>query len=106
MGTLAPLWQATGSVIWGAGALACLIAAVRLRAMPGQFGSARTALLAAVAVTALWALIGTVAGPGSLVAELASSFRNLAWLFALLRLFEIDGRYASLPPARCSGAGF
>ena len=72
----------------------------------GCLGSARTALLAAVAVTALWALIGTVAGPGSLVAELASSFRNLAWLFALLRLFEIDGRYASLPPARCSGAGF
>lgn len=100
MAAFASLWQAIGLLIWGAGAFACLIAAARLRAMPAHFGSARPAVVAAVAVTALWALIGTLAGPGSLAAEVASSFRNLAWLFALLRLFEIDGRYASLPPVR------
>lgn len=100
MGAIAPLWQAIGLLIWAAGAFGCVIAAARLRAMPAHFGSARMAVVTAVAVTALWALIGTLAGPGSLAAELASSFRNLAWLFALLRLFEIDGRYASLPPVR------
>lgn len=94
------LWPIVGSVVWGTGAFACLIAAGQLHASPGKFGTARRALTFAVAVTGLWALIGALAGPASLGAELADSLRNLAWLFALYRLFGIDGRHASLAPVR------
>jgi putative PEP-CTERM system histidine kinase len=94
------IWQVIGAFAWGSGAFACLIAAGRLQARPGRFGAARPALIVAVAMTGLWALIGALAGPASLGAELADSLRNLAWLFALHRLFAIDGRHASLAPVQ------
>lgn len=100
MSAAAPLWQVAGSAIWGAGAVACLIAAARLRARLAHFGTARSAVVGAVGLTALWALAGALAGPQSMPAELASSFRNLAWLVALHRLFAIEGRHAALSPVR------
>ncbi|MFN5821470.1 MAG: PEP-CTERM system histidine kinase PrsK, partial [Novosphingobium sp.] len=100
MGMTADLWQLIGSAAWGTGAFACLIAAGLLYSRPGRFGAARRALVAAIGLTGLWALIGALAGPESLGAELADSLRNLAWLFALYRLFAIDGRDASLAPVR------
>jgi len=100
MSVTSGLWPIVGSIVWGTGAFACLIAAGQLYAGPGKFGSARRALTFAVAVTGLWALIGALGGPSSLGAELADSLRNLAWLFALYRLFAVDGRHASLAPVR------
>lgn len=100
MSAAASLWPIVGSVLWGTGAFASLIAAGQLYARPGKFGTARRAVTVAVAATGFWALIGALAGPASLGAELADSLRNLAWLFALYRLFGIDGRDASLAPVR------
>lgn len=100
MSVAAGIWPVIGSNVWGTGAFACLIAAGQLYSGPGKFGTARRALTFSVAVTGLWALIGALAGPSSLGAELADSLRNLAWLFALYRLFAIDGRHASLAPVQ------
>lgn len=94
------IWQIVSALAWGAGAFSCLIAACLMQARPAEFGRARGALVLALAVTGLWALVGTLTGPGSLWTELANSLRNLAWLLALYRLFAVDGRHASLAPVR------
>ena len=94
------IWQVIGAIAWGTGAFACLIAAARLQARRGRFGSARLALIAASGATGFWALIGALAGPTATLTELADSLRNLAWLFAIYRLFAIDGRHKSLVAVR------
>lgn len=100
MGGAADAWRIVAAIAWGTGAFACLIAAARLQARPGRFGSARTALIAASGMTGLWALVGAVAGPASSSAELVDCLRNLAWLFAIYRLFAVDGRHKSLAAVR------
>lgn len=97
---IAAAWSMIAAILWGSGAFACLFAAGQMQGRPGRFGLARPALVFALIVTGLWALTGALAGPSSLGAELADSLRNLAWLFALYRLFAIDGRHASLAPVR------
>lgn len=94
------IWQVIGTIAWGSGALACLAAAVQLKARPGQFGSARLALITALAVTGIWSFTGLLAGPLAPVAALADSLRNLSWLFAVYRLFAIDGRHRTLAAVR------
>lgn len=100
MSVTSGIWPIVGSVVWGTGAFACLVAVGQIKARAGKFSSARGAIGFAVAATGLWALVGALAGPASIGAELADSLRNLAWLFALYRLFAIDGRHASLGPVR------
>lgn len=100
MGSSGGTWQVIGAIAWGSGAFACLLAGGSLVARQGRFGLARPALIAALGLTGLWSLLGVLTGPASLGADLADSLRNLAWLFAIYRLFAIDGRHASLRPVR------
>lgn len=97
---VAGIWSVIAALTWGTGAFACLIAAGRMQASAGRFGQARSALVLALGATALWALIGAMAGPTSSAAQLTDSLRNLAWLVAIYRMFAIDGRHASLAPVR------
>lgn len=96
----ASIWGVIAALAWGTGAFAALVAAARMQATAGRFGPARSALALALGLTGLWALIGALAGPGSIATELADSLRNLAWLFAIYRMFAIDGRHTSLAPVR------
>lgn len=100
MGPASSISQAIEAVAWGSGAFACLLVAGALQARPERFGTARKALVLALGVTALWALIGALAGAASIWANMADSLRDLGWLFAVYRLFAIDGRHASLRPVR------
>ncbi len=86
------------TVLWSAGAAACMLAAVWLQSRKHRFGAGRPALVAALGLTGAWALSGAVLGIESGTALVAESLRNLAWIFAIYRLFAIDGRHASLKP--------
>jgi putative PEP-CTERM system histidine kinase len=86
--------------VWAAGALCCLLAAGWLQRRRQRFGPAHSAVIAAAALTGLWAGAGALTGISSAATSLAESARNLAWLFALYRLFAVDGRHASMRPVR------
>ena len=86
--------------VWAIGALCCLIAAGWLQLRHQRFGPAHGAVIAAAALTGLWAGAGALTGIASAATALAESGRNLGWLFALYRLFAIDGRHASMRPVR------
>ncbi len=86
--------------IWAAGALCCLLVAAWLRRRRQHFGPAHWAVVSAAALTGLWAGTGALTGIGSPAAALAESARNLGWLYALYRLFTVDGRHAAMGPVR------
>lgn len=88
------------TAVWSLGALACLLAAAWLQRCHLRFGTARPALVLALGITGLWALTGAVSGIDTPSAGLAESLRNLAWIFALYRLFEVDGRHTLVKPVR------
>ena len=94
------LWASMAAVAWEAGALSCLVAAAWLMIMPKRYGTGRHALSAALALTGTWALSGALNGLHAPSTALLDAVRNLAWLFALFRLFTIDGRHASMAPIR------
>jgi putative PEP-CTERM system histidine kinase len=78
---------------WGHAAVAFAYAALAIWLLHkyGTRNRQQVMLIAAMALTALWGIISTVAGPLSLAALCAESARNLAWLcfmFFLLRSGE------------------
>jgi len=93
-------WDLIARSLWGTGALCCLLAAAGLLFHPARFGKANASQVAALAATGLWAALGSFYGPESALAMLGEGLRNLAWLFALYRLFEVDGRHAAMRPVR------
>ena len=97
MGDLAGAWSAIGAAAWGAGALACAVAAVWLESRRGGYGAARRAVVSALALTALWAASGACGAAWTGLAEVG---RDLGWIFALYRLFAVDGRHASMMQVR------
>lgn len=93
-------WPGIAALIGGAGAFACLLVAGWLARRPERYGPASSALVAALVATGLWVLCGAALGPGETVTSLAEAARNVFWLFALYRLFAIDGRLHSVQPVR------
>lgn len=100
MGLSDSLWAFAGQLAWSAGALACFLAATWLLAARARYGIARHIIIAALGLTGTWATAGALAGFDSRPAALAESLRNLAWIFALYRLYAYDGRHASMRPVR------
>ncbi|HCF25386.1 MULTISPECIES: XrtA/PEP-CTERM system histidine kinase PrsK [unclassified Novosphingobium] len=96
----AAAWSGVDAVLWSIGAAACLLAAAWLQTRRQRFGTARPALVLALAVTGSWALIGATFGIATVAAQLGESLRNLAWIFAIYRLFALDGRHAAMKPVR------
>ena len=100
------IWPSVAVLGYTAGAIAGLSCTVWLHMRRKQFGTAGYAVILAMALTSLWAgagLIGVGFGgsPLSTIAQpFAESFRNLAWLFVVYRLFSSDGRHASMRQVR------
>ncbi len=88
------------TALWSLGALASLLAAAWLQRCRLRFGTARHSLTVALGLTGLWALTGSATGIDTAGVALVESLRNLAWIFALYRLFEVDGRHALVKPVR------
>lgn len=93
-------WAGIDTALWSAGAVACLLAAAWLQSRTKRFGAARPTLIAALLATGGWALTGAAFGVEAKTTAFAEGLRNLAWLFAIYRLFAIDGRHASMKPVR------
>ena len=100
MSVLPAFWVAIGVSVWGLGALMAAIAAAWLNSRRERYGPARGAVILATGLTALWAIAGAVTGNDTPATIVAESLRDLAWIFALYRLFRIDGRDASIRPVR------
>ncbi|MBS0477790.1 MAG: PEP-CTERM system histidine kinase PrsK [Proteobacteria bacterium] len=80
---------AAAVILWGHAVAALLFATLALSQLrTGVVSLPRTAFLAALGLTALWALAMSGIGSGDMVTWVAESLRNLGWLgfmFALLR---------------------
>lgn len=96
----ASLWPGLAALLWLIGAAACGVVATWLWRLVDRFGRACTALAAAMAMTAIWALSSGLLGQTAIATALAEAGRNLGWLFALYRLFAVDGRIRSVQPVR------
>ena len=96
----ASLWPGLAALLWLIGAAACGVVATWLWRLVDRFGRACTALAAAMALTAIWALSSGLLGQTAIATALAEAGRNLGWLFALYRLFAVDGRIRSVQPVR------
>lgn len=94
------VWQVLGLALHMAGAIAAATVAIWLLGRRNRFGPAGTAVVCALVLTAIWGLAVVTLGGTTFVVSLAEAFRNLGWLFALYRLFALDGRHASMAPIR------
>jgi len=96
-------WTTIGVGFDLTGAIALASVGVWLATRRDRFGTAGTAIVFALFLTALWSLsvAAAAASPEAIFApSVAESARNLAWLVVLYRLFSGDGRHASLAPIR------
>ena len=60
----------------------------------------RLAALTACFLTGLWCALATLQGPSDTGTALSASFRNLAYIFLIFKMFAADGRDESLRPIR------
>lgn len=97
---LPELWHVGGIIAHVAGAVASATVALWLAGRRERFRPAGGAIVTALLLTAVWCLTIAASHDNGLVSGLAESLRNLAWLFAIYRLFAVDGRHASLAPIR------
>jgi putative PEP-CTERM system histidine kinase len=93
------LWIVLAFFLNLSGAVTCmLIAGVLWRKESPR--RERVAMIAALAITAAWCVTAAAWGPGTVVANLIESARNLAWIAVVYRMFGNDGRDQSLSPIR------
>ena len=97
---IADSWQFLGLLSHVLGAIAGVMASLWLARHRDRFGPAGASMVAALLMTATWCVVAAAIGAGSLAAALAEAIRNLAWLWAVYRLFMSDGRHESLAPIR------
>src|SRR5258706_5748973 len=89
-----------GSITAMTGAAAAAIAGVWIAGRRDRFGLAGTAIVASLALTALWSLAIAVAPNAEQRQGLLEAMANLGWLLVVYRLFAGDGRHTSLAPIR------
>ena len=93
-------WAIAAGLIQAAAALVAGLAAVWLAQRPARVGAAATAVVASLALSALWCLAMVAMPWGGPRYGLLEAVCNLGWLFALDRLFTGDGRHTSLAPIK------
>ncbi|PZQ56051.1 MAG: PEP-CTERM system histidine kinase PrsK [Novosphingobium pentaromativorans] len=95
-------WSTAGVAFDLSGAIALASLALWLWPKRARFEEAGGSVVAALFLTAAWcvtaAAVATAQAP--MLASLAESIRNLAWLVVIYRLFAGDGRHSSLAPIR------
>lgn len=99
-GLAASGWQLASYGAHLLAALACAATALWLMRKGERTRPDYNATLVALGLTAVWCVVVAALGPGSSLALLGETVRDLAWLHVLYRLFEVDGRHRSLKPIR------
>ena len=97
---LMSFWGIVAMVAHFAGAFVAALAASVLVTRRARYGVAGDAVAASLLATVAWCLVASAAAPSSTLAALAEALRNLAYIFALYRLFECDGRHTNVGPVR------
>ncbi len=96
----ADIWAVVGFVLYLSGAAVAMIGAVWIGSRGDGDRPDRAAVIAALIVSAGWCVAVAAFGPVGLAAQTTEVARNLAWVFALYRLFANDGRHETLGPIR------
>ena len=94
------LWVSVGVALHLTGAIACAAVAIWLFPRKRRFGAANDAIVAALLASAIWCIAIVATGPVGPITVATEGLRNLAWFFAVYRLFASDGRHQSLAPLR------
>jgi putative PEP-CTERM system histidine kinase len=92
------LWAAVADLTHLAGACATLTMAAVLWGQRERYYGAGRAIVAGLAVSGVWCLSVAVDGENSAVAQGVMALRNLAYLWAVYRMFASDGRHTSMAP--------
>lgn len=100
MGQAGDPWQVLGDVLGLAGAIVCALSAGWVFLRGDRMRTDRLATGVALAISAGWCVLATAYGPRHLAVGAAEIARNLAWIFAVYRLFANDGRDHSTRPIR------
>ncbi len=95
-------WSTAGVAFDLSGAIALASLALWLWPKRARFEEAGGSVVAALFLTAAWCVTAAAAATAQapMLASLAESIRNLAWLVVIYRLFAGDGRHSSLAPIR------
>lgn len=97
---MADFWFFTAFILYLCGGVVCALAAGWVFTRGDHDRPDRLATAGALAITALWCVIVAAFGPHETIGRVAEIARNLAWIFALYRLFANDGRHETLRPIR------
>ena len=81
---------------YGAGSIACMLAAIWILREGARERTDRVAAIVALALTGIWCLAKASLGQLHTGVAVIGIVSNLAWLFMLMRLFGNDGRDASV----------
>ncbi|MBO9498531.1 MAG: PEP-CTERM system histidine kinase PrsK [Novosphingobium sp.] len=100
MGAPIDMWATLVTVLQVAAAAALLGTAGWLLPRREKLGSAAQPLLAALGITAFWALAVVALGAVDAGTQMFLSLSYLAWFWALYRLFAHDGRHETVRPIR------
>lgn len=87
-------WVASASHV--AGACAAITVAIHVWGQRERYNGAGKAIVASLAMTALWCLAVAADGEMSLIAQALLGLRNLTYLWAIYSMFASDGRHTSL----------
>jgi len=90
------LWDWVASASHVAGACAAVTVAIHVWGQCERFFGAGKAIVASLAMTALWCLAVAAGGELGLVAQALLGLRNLTYLWAIYSMFASDGRHTSL----------
>ena len=93
-------WTAAGILAEIAGAIAATMAALWIGGRRAQFGSAGSAIVVSLFLTAFWSLAIAAQAFAGMRPGLFEAVARLAWLLVIYRLFAGDGRHDSLVPIR------
>lgn len=93
-------WAIAATLAGIAAATSAFAAAAWIAGRRERFGAAGPALVASLAITAVWSATIAVSPLGGPVQGFFESLCNLGWLLVVFRLFSGDGRHTSLAPIR------
>lgn len=93
-------WATLGIVLNIIPAVVATALAIAVWPKKTQFGRAGVPVIAGLASTAVWCVALTTANNSQFLVIALEAARNLAWLWAIYRLFKGDGRHETLAPIR------
>lgn len=100
MSGFSELWMALGFGFYLLAAAASCLAAAWILQRGDRARADRLPMVAALGITASWAITHAAFGPMVTIVALLEILRNLSWFVVIYQLFAIDGRHHAVRPIR------